>query len=255
MEGDLDSAHLSILHNDLLRQRAANAKNRSAVWAMRETQPEIKTQPLVNGLLMAARREAEADTFYWRVNQWFMPGYTNWPIPGDNPQAGHAWVPIDNEWCWVFTFSWHPARPLRDDEVAQMRAGSDIHIAVSPESFVPVQNAGNDYAGPNAPLVRQPWMGVTKLQAQDLAMTESMGPLYDRTQENLVASDLVVAQARHRLIAAARDLENGIEPPGLDPKSYRLRPLATELPRSVTEWRAAVAEIMETRPETFRISV
>ena len=98
-------------------------------------------------------------------------------------------------------------------------------------------------------------MGVTALQAQDLAMTESMGPLYDRTQENLSASDLVVAQARHRLITAARDLAKGIEPPGRDAAAYRLRPLAMELPRDVTKWREAVAERMETRPETFRVSV
>jgi hypothetical protein len=98
-------------------------------------------------------------------------------------------------------------------------------------------------------------MGVTKLQAQDLAMTESMGPLYDRTLENLVASDLVVAQARHRLITAARDLARGIEPPGLDPDAYRLRPLAVELPRAVTTWREAVAAMMTTGPDSFRQSV
>jgi phthalate 4,5-dioxygenase len=86
-------------------------------------------------------------------------------------------------------------------------------------------------------------------------MTESMGALYDRTQENLTASDLVVAQARHRLIAAAREVAQGGEPPGHDPRSYRLRPLAMELPRAVTKWREAVAERMEARPETFRVSV
>jgi hypothetical protein len=222
---------------------------------MRELQPEIKTEAMPNGLLMAAKRAAETDTNYWRINQWFMPFFTNWPIPGDNPQAGHAWVPIDDARCWVFTFSWHPVRALREEERAQMRAGSDIHEPVDPQSFVPLHNASNDYAGANAPQPRQPWVGVTALQAQDLAMTESMGALYDRTQENLGASDLVVAQARHRLIAAARDLANGIEPPGLDAKSYRLRPLAMELPRDVTRWRDAVAERMEARPETFRVSV
>lgn len=255
MEGDLDSAHLSILHNDLLRQRAADPRNRSASWAMRATQPRIELEPLPNGLLMAARREAEPDTYYWRINQWFLPGFTNWPIPGDNPQAGHAWVPIDDAHCQVFTFSWHPARPLRAAEIAQMRAGSDVHTPVEPESFVPLHNAANDYAGPNALAPRQPWMGVTALQAQDIAMTESMGPLYDRTQENLVASDAVIAQARHRLIAAARDLAKGVEPPGGDPEAYRFRPLAMELPRSVAQWRDAVAERMAARPETFRISI
>lgn len=255
MEGDLDSAHLSILHNDLLRQRAANPQNRSAVWAMRELQPKLETQAMPAGMLLAARRDAEPETCYWRVNQWFLPSYTNWPIAGDNPQAGHAWVPIDSENCWVFTFSWHPARPLTAAERQQMQNGSDIHAAVDPVTFEPLQNATNDYAGDGEPKPRQPWMGVKKLQAQDLAMTESMGPLYDRTQENLSASDLVIAQARHRLVVAARALAEGKEPPGLDPADYAYRPLAMELPRDVKAWRDAVAERMAARSETFRVSV
>src|ERR1700748_3467883 len=167
-----------------------------------------------NGLLMAARRSAEPDTYYWRVNQWFLPFFTNWPIPGDNPQAGHTWVPIDDAQCWVFTFSWHPARPLREDELAARRGRPHTPDPVDQKPCEPLHNAQNDYAGPNAAKPRQPWMGVTALQAQDLAMTESMGPLYDRTQENLSASDLVVAQVRHRLLVAARALEEGKEPPG-----------------------------------------
>jgi hypothetical protein len=155
----------------------------------------------------------------------------------------------------VFTFSWHPGRPLTEAERQQMQGGSDIHAQVDPASFEPLQNAANDYAGDGAPKPRQPWMGVTKLQAQDIAMTESMGPLYDRTQENLSASDLVIAQARHRLILAARDLAEGKEPPGLDPSDYGYRPVAMELPRDVTAWRDAVAERMTAKPETFRISI
>lgn len=255
MEGDLDSAHLSILHNDLLRQRAADPRNRSAVWAMRELQPTLQTQPFHAGMLMAASRSAELETNYWRVNQWFIPGYTNWPIAGDNPQAGHSWVPIDNENCWVFTFSWHPARPLSVLEREQMQRGTDIHAQVDPTNFEPLQNASNNYAGDDAPKPRQPWMGIKKLQAQDIAMTESMGPLYDRTQENLSASDLVIAQVRHRLIVAARGLERGEEPPGLNPQDYALRPVAMELPRDVKAWRTAVEERIRATPETFRISV
>lgn len=255
MEGDLDSAHLSILHYDLLRQRAADPRNRSAVWTMRELRPKLETRAVPAGILMAARRNAEPETNYWRVNQWFLPGYTNWPIAGDNPQAGHAWVPIDNGNCWVFTFSWHPARPLTEFERKQMQAGTDIHAQVDPVTFEPLQSASNDYAGEGSPKPHQPWKGIKKLQAQDIAMTESMGPLYDRTQEHLSTSDLVIAQVRRRLIAAARELEMGTEPPGLDPTSYAFRPLAAELSREVEAWDEAIAERMRARSNTFCASV
>ena len=52
---------------------------------------------------------------------------------------------------------------------------------------------------------------------QDAAVQESMGPIQDRTKENLVSTDNAIIMARHRLLRAAHDLQKGIEPPGLAP--------------------------------------
>jgi len=103
----------------------------------------------------------------------------------------------------------------------------------------------------------QPWMRITRFQDQDIAATESMGKngLFDRTREHLGVSDAVVARVRHTLVAAARGLAEGREPPGRNARDYRLRPLSVQLPRSTTAWADEVAEALEARPETFRASV
>ena len=44
-------------------------------------------------------------------------------------------------------------------------------------------------------------------------VTESMGPIYDRTQEQLGSTDRAISRMRHILISAARDLAAGKEPP------------------------------------------
>ena len=82
-----------------------------------------------------------------------------------------------------------------------------------------------------------------------------MGPLYDRTAENLCVQDIPIVTYRRRMCDAARALQRGMAPPGRDPSAYRLRPVSVKLPRSVNSWVRACAEAMDTRPETFQASV
>jgi phthalate 4,5-dioxygenase len=54
-------------------------------------------------------------------------------------------------------------------------------------------------------------------------VTESMGPVYDRTEEHLGSTDKAISRMRHILITAAKRLADGEEPPavgaGLDYRS------------------------------------
>jgi hypothetical protein len=98
-------------------------------------------------------------------------------------------------------------------------------------------------------------MRITDVQAQDIAMTESMGYLYDRTKECLGRSDRLLVLTRRRLVEAAEAVQRGVEPPGMNPKDYRQRPISLTLPRNVASWTEAIADAIDTRPETFRASV
>lgn len=67
---------------------------------------------------------------------------------------------------------------------------------------------------------------------QDASLQESMGPIQDRTRENLVSTDNGIIMARHRLMRAAKALaEKNMTPPGVDPAHQRVRSVAILLPR------------------------
>ena len=60
-----------------------------------------------------------------------------------------------------------------------------------------------------------------------------MGPIQDRSKENLVSTDNAIIMARHRLLKAARELQKGVAPPGLAPDSQRVRSATFVLPVDV----------------------
>ncbi len=64
---------------------------------------------------------------------------------------------------------------------------------------------------------------------------ESMGEIYDRTQEHLATSDAMIIRARRHLIEAAKALrDKGTIPPGVDsPHLYRMRSGGALLPKGV----------------------
>ena len=65
-------------------------------------------------------------------------------------------------------------------------------------------------------------------------MQESMGPIVDRTQENLGPNDVAVFAARDRLLKAAIDLREGMEPaPTRRGDLYRVRTGKAVLRRGV----------------------
>jgi phthalate 4,5-dioxygenase len=66
---------------------------------------------------------------------------------------------------------------------------------------------------------------------QDASLQESMGPIVDRTKENLVSTDNGIIMARHRTLKAIKALaETGAIPPGVDPAHQRVRSAAVVLP-------------------------
>jgi hypothetical protein len=84
----------------------------------------------------------------------------------------------------------------------------------------------------------QSYTGIPGVRQQDMAMTESMGAIMDRTNEHLGTSDSMIIKARRRWLAAAKALrDHGIVPPGVDePALYRQRSGEIILPRSADWW-------------------
>jgi hypothetical protein len=66
---------------------------------------------------------------------------------------------------------------------------------------------------------------------QDASLQESMGPIQDRTLENLCPTDRGIVMTRRMLLAAAEANRAGGRIPGLDPEEQRVRSCAIELAR------------------------
>jgi hypothetical protein len=73
---------------------------------------------------------------------------------------------------------------------------------------------------------------------QDMAVTYSMGAIYNRSREHLGTTDQLIIRTRRRIINAARAFaEHGTPPPAVDqPELYRQRSGGTILPRNVDWW-------------------
>ena len=164
-----------------------------------------------------------------------MPWYTMVPPYGHNALNAHAWVPIDDENCFTWTFTYHPTRPLSDMELDVMRKGGGIHVPLIPDgTFRPIINKDNDYLMDRAAQKRgETYCGVRGIAMQDASVQESMGPIQDRSKENLVSTDNAIIMARHRLLQAARELQKGAAPPGLAAEAQRVRSATFVLPVDV----------------------
>ncbi len=78
------------------------------------------------------------------------------------------------------------------------------------------QNAANDFLIDREKQKTFSYTGILGINQQDMAVTESMGAIYDRGHEHLGTTDRAIIQMRKSLIKAAKDLAKGIEPPTAD---------------------------------------
>src|SRR5215467_3110528 len=67
------------------------------------------------------------------------------------------------------------------------------------------------------------YSGIEGINTQDHAIQESMGPIVDRSQEHLGASDKAIIAMRRTLLQAARFIGQGVDPPGTGAEYYNLR--------------------------------
>ena len=225
MEGGLDSIHSTFLHrysvgDDPLLKRDAE----SAAMIKGDPSPQFLPMVSAGGLHICTRRNVGADRYFWRITQFLLPCFNLFPPYGDNPCGGHAWVPIDDEHCWVFNIDYHPRRPLNDAELEGARNGRGTHVTLLPGTFRPAANKDNGYLmDRQAQKERRTFSGVMSVGMQDAAVQESMGPIADRPGEHLVATDKGIVMTRRRLLEAADAVARGEDPPGREPSAQRVR--------------------------------
>jgi len=256
MEGGIDSSHVSFLHSGSLNTDPLFKGSKGNQYNLKDMKPVFEVVEQPGGLYIGARRNAEDGHYYWRITPWVMPCFTMVPPRGDHPVHGHFWIPIDDENCWAWSFDYHPVRALTDEERQAMIDGKGIHVRYVPGTFRPLANKDNDYLiDREAQRAGITYSGVEGIAMQDASLQESMGPIVDRTKENLVSTDNGIIMARHRLMKAARALaEKGVMPPGVDPVHQQVRSAAVVLPPDQA-FKDAAREDLRVRPGIPQTSV
>ncbi|MGE3245206.1 MAG: Rieske 2Fe-2S domain-containing protein [Beijerinckiaceae bacterium] len=232
MEGGIDSAHVSWLHSADMHRDPLHRTSKGASYQS-DQKPLFEIVESDGGLYIAARRNAPDEKYYWRITQFILPFYTMVPPYGGNALNGHAWVPIDDENCFAWSFTYHPGRHLTEFERDVMRGGGGIHTLYEPGSYRPLANKDNNYMMDRAAQKHGlTFSGVKGIAIQDAAMQESMGPIVDRTKENLCTTDNAIIMARSRLKKAALALKDrGEAPPATDPACHAVRSATYVLPK------------------------
>jgi phthalate 4,5-dioxygenase oxygenase subunit len=208
------------------------------------------------GLYIGARRNAESDRYYWRITQYVLPSFTMIAPRGGHTVHGHFWIPIDDENCWAWSYDYRPDGEITETERAAMRGGKGVHVKYVPGSYRPRANKDNDYLMDRiAQRVGLSYSGIEGIAMQDASLQESMGPIVDRSKENLVSTDNGIIMARHRLLRAAKALvEKGTIPPGVDPEHQKVRSAAVVLPRD-QPYKDAAKQHLRVRAGTAHASV
>ncbi|MDE3074494.1 MAG: Rieske 2Fe-2S domain-containing protein [Chloroflexota bacterium] len=233
LEGNIDSAHVGILHRTLDHPVFKSGRLQSAqdITVAKETD---------FGFVYGARRPMPDGTYYWRVTTYAMPTFTQ--IASQSRAGGGLFVlPMDDEHSWWFTIN-PPIRRESDGPAGERDAafvgllsGTSIAdpatLGLIPGTFRRVRNKDNDYLIDRQMQRTFNYTGLPGNRAQDQAVTESMGPICDRSTEHLGTTDTAIILMRRYLMRLARELQKGQEPPMLaHPDRFRAVPMAVNTP-------------------------
>jgi phenylpropionate dioxygenase-like ring-hydroxylating dioxygenase large terminal subunit len=239
-EGDMDTVHAAFLHGSFTPNPDIEPGSVGS-FVQENKAPKFSVLDTPWGTSYGAYRPAEADTYYWRISHILFPFYSMIP----NGTLGRAvfwraYVPIDDQHTMMWT---QIAGPEFEKKINGLTGG--LHWLPSTTGWLgryhltqdqhndflidrELQRSGTSYTG--IPGGARP---------QDMAMTWSMGPIYQRQHEHLGTTDQLIIRTRRRMLAAARALrDHGTLPPGADdPSVYAQRSGQVVLPRTVDWWQ------------------
>ena len=202
LEGECDSSHLSFLHRSFTNER------NQALYKS-DTAPFYETEETDFGVRLIATRNAADNQNYVRFSAFVMPVYGC--VPAGRPTNElegfeiHTYVPADDTHCWRYDIGFRRDRAVRDDEVHRREQ-------IKPD-YTRIRNARNNYLQDRQMQKAVNFTGIEDFLNHDACATESMGAIFDRSKEHLGVSDKAVIAVRKFLLAAARELREGKEPP------------------------------------------
>jgi hypothetical protein len=239
IEGELDTIHAAFLHSSPNRVRSFEPGS-FGYYQSRSKEGKFSVRETEFGQSYGMYRPAEEDTNYWRIGHLLFPCFAMPPGASTLGEDARflAYVPMDDH----NTLEWGVGR--RSPGAQSLGSFGREYIPNGSgwfERFRIEQDLGNDYKIDREAQARgDSYTGIPGIRQQDMAMTETMGKIMDRSHEHLGTTDQMIIRTRRHYIAAAKALrDQGITPPGVDqPELYRQRFGQVILPRDADWWEA-----------------
>ena len=242
LEGGLDTSHAPILHR-LLKDDAGRGGIKPSNPYVRAGAPRLVVDITDYGYQYTGIRRLGDAEMHARTYHYILPFHQIRAASnevGDWGDAGHAWVPIDDEttmvYNWIYT---RKSAPLSDEHRLERAIGNGPEH-VNQTTFRSKANRHNAYLIDRAVQKTETFTGIDGINVQDRAIQESMGLICDRSREHLGPADKGIIQMRRLLREAIDTVRAGGTPAGVQPSYYDLYCALQVLPRDA-DWRQILA--------------
>jgi phenylpropionate dioxygenase-like ring-hydroxylating dioxygenase large terminal subunit len=250
LEGDLDPAHPNYLHRDFTQESGkswAGVGWQSMSDVMNFGVPDIQCEETPYLMRVGAiRKTPDPATNYVRLTEWVAPFYTYIATAPGESKLFKAWLPIDNERCFTFYIHYDPVKPLNLSAIY-----ANWGHRTEPPDYRTKHTLANQHLQDRTVMETHNFSGVDGAAIQDRAVQESMGPIYDRTQENLGTSDKAVVYYRRLILRKLREMDAGKPLPAHDPCLDFQQQAASCLMPADLPWQQALHIQLESENESL----
>jgi len=199
-EGALDSYHLNWLH---LGWPVGGRRD-----VVPPDPPRYEIEPTDYGMRTAAVRKPDDATVHFRVAEYVAPFYAL--VAGRQPTIPtdcsiFISVPVDDENHLLFFGYWDEVGPLELDE-------KNFPPTLDPNDLVPDGgNWENGWRQDRDAMAEGHFSGFTRsVLDEDVSVQLSMGPIVDRSLENIASTDLAIVRMRRHLLSLLDRFESGV---------------------------------------------
>jgi phthalate 4,5-dioxygenase oxygenase subunit len=209
MEGQIDSAHSSVLHStDMRPARVTTAGATETHWTRPSTDknPRIHVQRTNYGMRYAAIRRPiqNGDTHdYVRITTYVAPFIAHIP-PNSSYNVASVIVPKDDDATYFHFLIWGDPATTIDQAGWRKFCCATVGEDLDRDYKLVLRSASNNYLQDRKAMRDSNFTGISGIPTQDIAMWESMGKVSDRTSERLGASDIAVVEFRRLMIEAVQ---------------------------------------------------
>ncbi|MCM3566198.1 Rieske 2Fe-2S domain-containing protein [Hydrogenophaga intermedia] len=213
LEGAIDSAHSSSLHSsDMVPARVDGAKATANNWLRPSTDkaPRMQVQRGEYGFRYAAIRRPiqNAATHDYVRSTVFVAPYSVLIPPNNLYNVANVNVPMDDSNTAFYFIAWGHATQTPETETWRKFLRQTVGIDLD-DRYHPLRNEANRFWQDRQAMKAGNFTGISGFPNQDVAMWISMGPIANRSDERLGASDMAIVEFRKQMLEELRAFQAG----------------------------------------------